>query len=317
MKKSLIKKFQKENPKIFKILKESENLEKARQDLYEFSKKLEWKHREGEEELHKLEYAVALESIKVFNNLISSRNEKIAGFSTLDYLMQIAKDNQKDIEEISEGFLEEFIHLFKAIKGKADIASGWLRSLLEKDGVEIIDFSKIKGREAGIARSNYLDKLYEKVHNFIGRYTSGCDASIIIEREENCQKILDYFGATLNDWKDYRWQLKHIFHNMNHLEDLKKLVSLSDKDVEAIKIAIQNKIPFGITPYYLSLFDFSRNDRTYDYQVRSQVIPPMQYVTLMKEPCGYNSVNCWKKVCRSAAIQAHPTDISWQKTPPR
>jgi len=283
MSKSLIEELWKENPEIFRLLKESEDLEKVRQSLFKFSKDLEWKHREGEEELHKLEYATALEAIKVFNNFISPRNEEISGFSTLDHLRQVAKENQKIIKEIDEGFLKEIIHLFKAMKGKADISSGWLRPLLEKDGVKIVDFSKITGREAGISRSNYLDKLYEKVHNFIDRYPSGCDDQLVKEREENRQKILDYFDASLDDWNDYYWQLKHIFYNMNHLGILKKLVPLSNEDLEAIKIAIENKIPFGITPYYLSLFDFSRSDRKYDYQVRSQVIPPMHYVTLMKE----------------------------------
>ena len=283
MNKSLIEELWKENPEIFKLLKESEDLEIARQSLFKFSKDLEWKYREGKEELHKLEYATALEAIKVFNNFISPRNEEISGFSTLDYLRQVAKERQKIIKEIDEGFFEEVIHLFKAMKGKADISSGWLRPLLEKDGVKIADFAKIEGREAGISRSNYLDKLYGKVHNFIDRYPSGCDVIMIKEREENRKKILNYFGATIDNWKDYRWQLKHIFHNMNHLGILKKLVPLSDEDLEAIKIAIENKIPFGITPYYLSLFDFSRSDRKNDYQVRSQVIPPMRYVTLMKE----------------------------------
>ena len=41
MNKSLIEKLWRENPEIFKILTKSENLEKARQDLYEFSKNLE------------------------------------------------------------------------------------------------------------------------------------------------------------------------------------------------------------------------------------------------------------------------------------
>ena len=76
------------------------------------------------------------------------------------------------------------------MKGKADISSGWLRPLLEKDGIKIVDFAKIKGREAGISRSNYLDKLYEKVHNFNDLYPSGCDDKLIKEREENPQKIL-------------------------------------------------------------------------------------------------------------------------------
>ena len=283
MNKSLIEKLWRENLEIFKLLKESESLQETRQKLFQFSKDLEWEYREGKEELHKLEYATALEAIKVFNNLISLRNEKIAGFSTLDYLWSLAKDNQGITKEVSDGFLEEFIHLFKAMKSKADISSGWLRPLLEKDGIKIVDFAKIKGREAGIFRSNYLDKLYEKVHNFIDRYPSGCDDKLIREREENRQKILDYFGATINDWNDYYWHLKHIFQDKDDLENLKKLVPLTEEDIKAIEIAIENKIPFGITPYYLSLFDFSRSDRKNDYQVRSQVIPPIHYVTLMKE----------------------------------
>jgi lysine 2,3-aminomutase len=283
MNKSLIEKLWRENLEIFKLLKESESLQEARQKLFQFSKDLEWEYREGKEELHKLEYATALEAIKVFNNLISLRNEKIAGFSTLDYLWSLAKDNQGVNKKVSDGFLEEFIHLFKAMKSKADISSGWLRPLLEKDGIKIVDFAKIKGREAGIFRSNYLDKLYEKVHSFIDRYPSGCDDKLIREREENRQKILDYFGATINDWNDYYWHLKHIFQDKDDLENLKKLVPLAEEDIKAIEIAIENKIPFGITPYYLSLFDFSRSDRKNDYQVRSQVIPPIHYVTLMKE----------------------------------
>lgn len=283
MNKSLIEKLWRENPEVFILLKECEDLKEARKKLFKFSKDLEWKYREGEEVLHKLEYATALESIKVFNNFISLRNEKIAGFSTLDYLWSLAKDNQEITEEISEGFLEEFIHLFKAMKGKADISSGWLKSLLEKDGVKIVDFTKIKGREAGISRSNYLDKLYEKIHGFINRYPSGCDDKLVKEREGNRQKILDYFGATINDWNDHYWHLKHIFKDKDGLENLKKLVPLTEEDIKAIEIAIENKIPFGITPYYLSLFDFSRSDRKNDYQVRSQVIPPIHYVTLMKE----------------------------------
>ena len=283
MNKSLIEELWRKNPEIFRSLKESKDLKEAKQRLFKFSKNLEWKYREGEEELHKLEYAIALEAIKVFNNLISPRNEKIAGFSTLDYLWSLAKDNKEITEEVSDGFLEEFIHLFKAMKGKADISSGWMRPLLEKDGVKIVDFAKIKGREAGISRSNYLDKLYEKVHDFINRYPSGCDDELIKGREENRQKILDYFGATTDDWNDYYWHLKHIFQDKDDLENLKKLIPLTKEDIKAIEIAIENKIPFGITPYYLSLFDFSRSDRKYDYQVRSQVIPPMHYVTLMKE----------------------------------
>ena len=139
------------------------------------------------------------------------------------------------------------------MKGKADISSGWLKPLLERNGVEIIDSTKVEGREAGIARSNYLDKLYEKVHVFINRYPSGCDEELIKEREENRQKILDYFGATIDDWNDYRWHLKHIFQDKEDLKHLQKLIPLADDDIKAIEIAIENKIPFKNYPL-LSFF---------------------------------------------------------------
>lgn len=71
MNKSLLEKLRRENPEIFKLLKKCENLEEARKKLFKFSKDLEWKYREGEEVLHKLEYATALEATKVFYNFIS------------------------------------------------------------------------------------------------------------------------------------------------------------------------------------------------------------------------------------------------------
>jgi len=51
---------------------------------------------------------------------------------------------------------------------------------------------------------------------------------------------------------------------------------------EAIKIARENRIPFGITPYYLSLMDYD-SSRKFDHAVRAQVIPPLNYVQIMKK----------------------------------
>ena len=269
-----------ENPELREILKESKDIDDARTKLFQFSKDMEWKIRSGELDLPKLDYAQALEALKVFNNIISPRNEKLSGFSTIGYLMDLAKGN---VGEISEGFVEEIIHLLRAIKGKSGMSKGWLGPILEADGIKMIDFKKIKGKAAGIARSNYLDKVYEKIEGYINRYPVGLDPKLIEERKENRKKILDYFGGTEEDWYNAAWQMKYIFRDLEGLEHMKKLVPLTEEDIEAIKMAIENNIPFGITPYYLSLFDFSRADRKYDYQVRSQVIPPMYYVKKMLE----------------------------------
>ncbi|GAB4116801.1 MAG: KamA family radical SAM protein [Candidatus Caldatribacteriota bacterium] len=283
MKKKLIRKLWNENRDLMKILKENESLVEVRVKLFEFSKKLEWDYREGKREIPKLEYATALEAIKAFNNFISPRNEQIAGFSTLNYLKQIALHNSEVIEQIKEGFVEEFIHLFRAMKGKAHFSPGWLKPILEKEGVKTIDFNKVKGKDAGISRSNYLDIVYKKIDDYIKRYPSGYDLPIIKERIKNRKKILHYFNSTETEWNDYRWHLKHIFKDKNDLNALQELIPLTQEDIRAIEISIENRIPFGITPYYLSLFDFSRSDRKYDYQIRSQVIPPMHYVKLMTE----------------------------------
>jgi len=266
-------------PQVLEILTDSKDISEARTRLFDFCKNLEWSYREGQKPLHKLDYSITLEAIRIFTNLISLRNEKIAGFSTLEYLWELANNDS----QLSEGFLQEIRHLFLAMAGKANIARGWLGPILEKDGIKLIDFQKIKGRQAGQARSEYLDNLYNKVNDYLNRYPSGLDQSLIAQRAGNVKKIREYFAASEDDWYDYNWQIKHIFKDEKGLEELKELVPLSADDIKAISLSLKQGIPFGITPYYLSLFDFTRADRKYDYQVRSQVIPPMHYVRLMEE----------------------------------
>ncbi len=270
-------------PEIYELIISSQDMEEARRKLFNFSKELEWEYREGLRPLHKLDYGITLEAIKIFTNLISRRNEEIAGFSTLQYLWQLAHNECEGYPTPSVAFLEECKHLFLAMSGKSNIARGWLGPILEKEGIKMIDFQQIKGREAGKARSHYLDQLYKKVNEYIARYPSGLEENLIKERKQNVRKIRDFFSASEEEWYDYRWQIKHIFKDREGLEQLKHLLSMTREDIEAIEIALQENIPFGITPYYLSLFDFSRSDRKYDYQIRSQVIPPIHYVRLMTE----------------------------------
>ncbi|MEB3806929.1 MAG: KamA family radical SAM protein [Desulfurococcales archaeon] len=269
-----------EAPVIYAILSEAASLEEAREKLYEYLSKWEAKLRNGEVDLHPIDYWLAIQAINNFKNILSKRNEKIAKFSTLEYLYRLAKNDPKVYNEVGKGFIEEFKHLFKAIHGTAKFSMGWLG---EKFGGEepILEFLQSRGLKAAKLRSNYLDKVGKFVLDYVERYRSGLDPKVIEERKKNRQKILDYLGATLDDWYFYPWQFRNIFKNMKHLEMLKELVPLTEEDIENIKIALENRIPFGITPYYLSLFDFTRADRKYDPVVRSQVIPPRWYVEVM------------------------------------
>jgi len=271
----------KESPEMESILRESSSLEEARTGLLNHLNELEWQHLSGKSKIDRLEVANAIEAIRVFKRLLSPANEELVGFSTLEYLWKLARG--EDISEATEGFYEEFKHLFRAVIGNADYSKGWLGPALEMEGVEFIDFRKIEGRAAGVARSNYLDKLFATVQKYLDRYASGLDPDVIEERQKNVKAILEFFGASSENWYDWNWQFEHVFRGMRGLEKLKKLVPLSEEEEESVRTAIENDIPWGVTPHFLSLFDFKTSERLGDYQVRSQVMPPRFYVDLMGE----------------------------------
>ena len=273
----------KHDRQVYRILQESQDVETGRIALFNYLKSLEWRYRRGEMTVHKLEYATAIEALRVFSNLISPRNEEIAGFSTLEYLWRAASGSLGSDDELAPGFVEEFKHLLKAINGQAGLSEGWLGPVLADDGVEPVDFSAIEGRAAGVARSDFLDHASDEVMKLVNRHPTGLDPEMVAKRERNRQRIIDFFDATLEHWYNHRWQLRYIFKDKEGLERLQQLVSLTEEDVEAIRLCVEYDVPFGITPYYLSLFDFDSAGRKEDAQVRSQVIPPMHYAERMIE----------------------------------
>ena len=268
---------------VYRILRESPDVEEGRIALFNYLKDLEWKYRRGDVYIHKLEWATAMEALRVFNNLISPRNEEIAGFSTLGCLWRLANGSLGSDDELAPGFIEEFKHLLKAINGQAGLSEGWLGPVLADEGVEPVDFATIEGRAAGVARSDFLDRAGGKVMELVNRHPTGLDPDLIAKRKRNRQRIIDFFDATLDHWYNHAWQLEYIFKDKEGVERLQRLIPLTGEEVEAIRLCVEYAIPFGITPYYLSLFDFDSTERKEDAQVRSQVIPPLHYVERMME----------------------------------
>jgi lysine 2,3-aminomutase len=272
-------------PQLKEILIKSESLDEAREKLVEFCKELEWKVKSGEIELDAMDRWLSLEAIKVFTNMISPYGEKAAGFSTLEYLWKATKGDKRVLGIITDGFIEEFKHLFLAMSGKAGYSKGWLGLRLEKEGVQFVDFSKIKGRKAALARSEYLDKVWQHIKKWIERYPSGLDKRIIEKRKKQREQLMEYFGITEDEWFDYRWQFSHVLKREKGVEILKELnelgiVKIPEEDIKQAEIAVKYGIPWGITPYYLNLFDF-KNPYKEDLHVRRQVMPPVWYVKNM------------------------------------
>ena len=261
---------QRADPQLYRLLKESPTVETARDNVYTYLNNCERELYSLNGDMHPLEHATARECLRVLKNVIAPRNEAQAGFSTLDRLWHFVRNGQGPVPPVSEGFVQEFVHLFKGIHGQSGMAQGWLGPILAEDGIQAMDFEQIEGRAAGVARSDFLDRVSERVWALINRHPTGLDPELIAKREENKQRILDFFDATPVHWDNYAWQLGHIFKGPQALPRLEQLIPMTDEEKEAVRLCVEYGIPFGITPYYLSLFDFDAADRTTDAQVRSQ-----------------------------------------------
>jgi len=216
-----------------------------------------------------LEWISVRNAIQAFNNIISTRSERIAGFSFFDYLNDLVQGkNHRDMPLPAKGFMSELEHLLRGIMGTAGIYK-------EKFPV----FQKYEGRRAAVLRSKDLSRMMRTAQKFIDTYPCGLDEEVIRRRSRNKSRILKYFKATDLEWEKWNWHTRHVIRDA---DTLAALVRLTDDEYQAVKFARQYRIPFGITPYYLSLLDEETDNRR-DAAVRAQVIPGLLYVTRMKE----------------------------------
>lgn len=79
--------------------------------------------------------------------------------------------------------------------------------------------------------------------------TGSSSANIIQKRQAN---ILNYFEATLQDWEDWHWQIKHRITSSSVLSTL--LPQLTAQQCEEIE-HIGKSFRWALSPYYLSLMD--------------------------------------------------------------
>ncbi len=253
---------------IKKLLKSAESLHEARDCFFDHLNGLERhyfniysdKHFKG---LHMLEKNNAKECIRVLKNVIRSENEELTGFSALRVLHNLARDKKGTLGHVSEGFLVEFLYLFRGIYGRSDIFCD-----VFYDQGDVAD-----NRLASANRSGQLDNYSMKMQRYFKKYRTGLDAEVARGRDALRGDILAYFGATEGDWRDVRWQMAHI---VKDVDTLSALVRLDKGERSALRYAEKNRIPFQITPYYLSLFNKGGRNED-DRAMRAQVLPGKDY----------------------------------------
>lgn len=258
-------------PEIHVLLRESETLEGAREKIINHLEALDWTYRRDIYEIRSWDYILLKEAVRCLKNIISPRNERLAGASALNHLWKAARDGDSNV---ADDFIEEFEHLFKAIKGQAEVYPSNVMGNIESP-----DFDEYKGREAAVMRSDFLDQIGQHMSEFVERFPSGFKPEIMKKRVENKRRILEVLDSTEDDWKDWKWQFKHVFKDKNGLETIKRIIKLKEEEEKGINLAIENEVPFGVTPHYLHLMDPEPN--SYDFAVRRQVFPPFEYIENM------------------------------------
>ena len=269
-----------EDPGLLQLLEEAETLPEAREAVAAYLEDHEADVISGAFNLGRVERSVALDWTRCLREIFLEESEAIAGFSTLELLRRVARGQADDV---SHGFVLEFVHALRAIHGRGGVEHGWLGG---RSGVTTPDLEEFphRGRRRAVARSQALDAMAGTMKEGVQSHPSGLEASVIGRRASHRRRILDLLGGTGDeDWFDPEWQFAHVLHGKEGFDVLREAAVLSSEETAAIHLAVRYGVPWGITPYYLSLFMLDTSDRAVDGQIRAQVIPPLHTVRAMIE----------------------------------
>ncbi|OGP56220.1 MAG: hypothetical protein A2V67_04745, partial [Deltaproteobacteria bacterium RBG_13_61_14] len=263
---SWLRRLKQSNPEIYQILAQSSFREQARERLYQYLYRCErrllsrWGIR-----ISPLERANTRECLRVFRSVISPLMEAATNESSLKILHDLVQGKVKVGQEVTPGFVEEFRHLFRGVVA---------RSGIYRKQRSATRWEEETGRRAARLRSEALDQLAEEMLAFEARYQSGLEPEVIKLRQTNVRRIRRVFKATARQWRDWHWQLRHVVRDE---KTLGRLIELSPEEQAGIRAGREHRVPFGITPYYVSLMDPEAGS-PHDQAVRAQVIPSLEYV---------------------------------------
>jgi len=109
-------------PALKEILFSSDQIDIKRKKLTKFLADMLIATFDDDPAIPPLEWILTRDAIQVFSNILSTRNESLAGFSLLQYINDlIHKENFKQIQMPSSGFFAELDHLIRGITGKTGV----------------------------------------------------------------------------------------------------------------------------------------------------------------------------------------------------
>ena len=251
------------SPEIIEIARQAKNVDSLRTSLAKLAHEMMF---EAFEEYDAFDAGTIMrvrDCAKVIVRMMTRRSEERAHFSVAEAIRDTALGKSRP--DFTPAFYADLTHLFLGLQGRGP---GKAFSDLH------LEPSRKKDREAAIERSGQLDELYDAVLARTDRSMSGLRDAAVQRRKERRRHILKILGGTRKDWSDWKWQVRNI---QRDVREIGKLVKLSPDEQAVIRSARKHKLPFGITPYYLSLMD-NDPDPGRDMAIRAQVIPPKSYV---------------------------------------
>lgn len=255
-------------PEIFTIAKKAKTLDELRTSLAQFAHNMMFEAFDDYDALTVSSIIRVRDCAKVMVRIMTRRSEDKAKFSVAQAIMDIAQG--KDRPDLTPAFFAEILYLFRGLQGRGP-------------GLSLSDLHIIpvgsQGRQAAVERSIQLDELSAAVKRRTEKYVSGLESESINTREKRRKRIVEKLGGSEENWFDWCWQIDHI---MRDAHPISQVLTLSGEERETISIARKNRLPFGITPYYLSLMDDDL-DACKDRAIRAQVIPPKSYVEKITE----------------------------------
>lgn len=250
-------------PELFRIARRAHSLDALRKSTAKLVYTMSYEPIEGQEAFSDGKIIRIRDCGYAINQIISKRSEEKTGFSMAQAIVDIAKDVVRP--DLTPAFFADLYHLFLGLQGKGPRA---------RYADTHLDSSDLEGRDAAVERSRQLDALAGDVSRQMEYYADGLDPRAVERRTLRRNRMLREMNATTKDWDDWRWQYRHVLRDP---EQIQKLVALSDREIEAIEKSKLHRIPFGITPHYLSLMDDDPSVLR-DMAIRAQVIPPAAYV---------------------------------------
>jgi glutamate 2,3-aminomutase len=131
--------------------------------------------------------------------------------------------------------------------------------------------SKLK---ASLDKAETLNAYAEEFLEARGQIPTGFKLAEVIE--ENKKRIQKVLGATEEDWRDWRWQLRN---RISKVEVLERILNLSEQEKADIE-KVEAKFRWAVTPYFASLMD--RDDE--NCPVRLQMLPDIRELDMTGNP---------------------------------